>query len=67
MYCAVLLLADGTYDREFIDHLPTEQYIRAIEDAYSVYITPVSKDYYMNAERKPAKIINLFEIGEDDE
>ena len=67
MYCAVLLLADGTYDREFIDYLPTVRDITALEDDHSVYITLPSRDYYNNTERKPAKLINLFKIGEDDE
>lgn len=67
MYCAVLLLADGTYDREFLDYLPTSKDIRDLEDEHSVYITLPSRDYYNNTERKPAKLINLFKIGEDDE
>lgn len=67
MYCAVLLLADGTYDREFLDYLPTVRDITALEDDHSVYITLPSRDYYNNTERKPAKLINLFKIGEDDE
>ena len=66
MYCAVLLLADGTYDREFIDYLPTVRDITALEDDHSVYITLPSRDYYNNTERKPAKLINLFKIGGDD-
>ncbi len=64
MYCAVLLLADGTYDREFLDYLPTSKDIRDLEDEHSVYITQPSRDYYNNTERKPAKLINLFKIGE---
>ncbi len=67
MYCAVLLLADGTYDREFLDDLPTSRDIRELEDEYSVYITNPSRDYYNNTERKPAKIINLFKLGDEDE
>lgn len=66
MYCAVLLLADGTYDREFLDYLPTVRDITALEDDHSVYITLPSRDYYNNTERKPAKLINLFKIGGDD-
>lgn len=67
MYCAVLLLADGTYDREFLDYLPTVRDITALEDDHSVYITLPSRDYYNNTERKPAKLINLFKIGDGDE
>lgn len=68
MYCAVLLLADGTYDREFIDHLPTEKVIRALEDEYALYVhNPSRVGGYGEAVRKPATIINLFRIGDNDE
>ena len=67
MYCAVLLLADGSYDREFIDHLPTEKYIRALEDEYSLYVSNPNRSAYGEAVRKPAKLINLFKIGGYDE
>lgn len=67
MYCAIFLLADGTYDREFLDCIPTAKDIRDLEDEYSVYITNPSREYYNNTERKPAKIINLFKIGDEDE
>lgn len=67
MYCAVLLLADGTYDREFLDYLPTSQDIRDLEDDYSVYVHLPCRDHYDVPERKPAKLINLFKIGDGDE
>ena len=67
MYCAVLLLADGTYDREFIDYLPTVRDITSLEDDHSVYITQPSRDYYNNTERKPARLVNLFKIGGDED
>jgi hypothetical protein len=66
MYCAVLLLADGSYEREFIDYLPTQRDIRGLEDDHSVYITQPSRDYYNNTERKSAKLVNLFKIGEEE-
>ena len=65
MYCAVLLLADGTYDREFIDYLPTSQDIRDLEDDYALFVhNPSRVSGYGEAVRKPATIINLFKIGE---
>lgn len=67
MYCAVFLLADGTYEREFLDELPTKSYIRSLENDWSVYIILPSRDYYNNTERKPAKIVNLFKIGGDED
>jgi hypothetical protein len=67
MYCAVFLLADGSYEREFIDYLPTPRDITGLEDDHSVYITQPSRDYYNNTERKPAKLINLFKLGGEDE
>ncbi len=66
MYCAVFVLADGTYEREFLENLPTECEIRCLEDSYSLYITNPSRAYYDNTERKPAKIINLFKIQENE-
>jgi hypothetical protein len=60
MYCAVFLLADGTYEREFLDYIPTSQTILDLEDSYSVYITNPSRDYYNNTERKSAKVISLY-------
>jgi hypothetical protein len=62
-----LLLADGSYEREFIDYLPTRRDITGLEDEHSVYITQPSRDYYNNTERKPAKLINLFKIGDSDD
>ena len=68
MYCAVLLLANNTYEREFIDYLPTPRDITSLEDEHSLYVSLPSSDfYYQNRERKPAKLVNLFKIGEDDE
>lgn len=68
MYCAVLLLADGTYDREFIDYLPTSKDIRDLEDEYSLYVhNPSRVGGYGEAVRKPATIINLFKIGDSDD
>ena len=68
MYCAVLLLADGTYDREFIDYLPTARDIRELEDEHSLFIhNPSRVGGYGEAVRKPATIINLFKIGDSDE
>lgn len=66
MYCVVFLLADGTYDREFIEDLPTPREIRALEDDYSLYVqNPSRVSGYGEAVRKPAIIINLFKIGGD--
>ena len=65
MYCAVFLLADGTYERDFIDYLPTPSDIRSLEDDHSVYIKVDNRSYYNDTERKPAKIINLFQIAGD--
>jgi hypothetical protein len=68
MYCAVLLLANNTYEREFIDYLPTPRDITSLEDEHSLYISLPSNDYHSQfRERKPAKLVNLFKIGEDDE
>ncbi len=63
MYCAVFLLADGTYERQFIDELPDTFEIREMEDEHSVYIKVDNRSYYNDMERKPAKIINLFQIA----
>jgi hypothetical protein len=65
MYCAVLLLADGSYDREFIDFLPTERYIRALEDEHSMYVLNPNRSAYGESVRKPATIINVFKLGDD--
>lgn len=63
MYCVVLLLADGSYDREFIDYLPTSGDIRELEDDYSIFVKVDNRAYYNDVERKPAKVVNLFKIG----
>ena len=65
MFCAVFLLADGNYEREFLDYLPTAKEIRALEDEHYVYITNPSRDYYNNTERKSAKIISLFKLEDE--
>jgi len=67
MYCAVLLLADGTYDREFLDYLPTSKDIRDLEDEHVLYVSNPNRSGYGEAVRKPATIINLFKIGDSDE
>ncbi len=67
MYCAVLLLADGSYVREFLDFLPTERYVRALEDEHSMYVLNHNRSAYGERVCKPATVINVFELGDEDE
>lgn len=67
MYCVVFRLADDTIERDFLDELPTEKEIRSMENDYSIYVKLDNRAYYDNTERRPAKIVNVFKIGAEDE
>lgn len=67
MYCIVFQLADGSVERDFLDELPTEKEIRDMENDYSIYVRVANRAYYDDTERKPAKVVNLFKIGGEDE
>lgn len=67
MYYIVLLLADGSYAREFLDCLPTERYVRALEDEHSMYVLNHNRSAHGEPVRKPAIIINVFKLGDEDE
>jgi hypothetical protein len=66
MYCIVFRLADDTIERDFLDELPTAKEIREMENDYCIYVKVSNRAYYDDTERKPAKVINLFKIGEDE-